>query len=193
MFRVIGTYLGTLGAGIVIGALVALLAMSDHQTEQVTGAAREVVAETAQNVVKAVEENTRIETKLDAVNDSAAAVKALVNSQMKPSKEVVYVEVKVPGKAEVQTCPSVGPDSVMPLSVAGVRLLNDMRAYRTVDITAINPSEIQASAGVTIAQFVNNDTDVVALYNDLATRHDELVDAVIDYMKKQAAAAEASK
>lgn len=191
MFRVIGTYLGTLGAGIVIGALVALLAMSDHQSEQVTGAAREVVAETAQSVVKAVEENTRIETKLDAVNESADAVKAKVIEQLKPAKEFVYVNV--PGKTEIQTCPAVGADSVMPLSVAGVRLLNDMRAYRTVDITAINPSEIQTSAGVTIAQFVNNDTDVVALYNDLATRHDELVDAVIAYMKQQAAVAEASK
>jgi hypothetical protein len=76
----------------------------------------------------------------------------------------------------------------MPLSVAGVRLLNDMRAYRTVDITAINPDEIKASAGVTVAQFVNNDTDVVALYNDLATRHDELVDAVVAYMKRDAEA-----
>lgn len=193
MLRAIATYLATLITGLVMGVLVTLLVTSKHEVKQVTGEARAAVSAVTEKLVTNVEENNRIENKLDAVSQSAEAVKAVVGNQMKPSKEVVYVEVKVPGKPEVQTCPSVGADSVMPLSVAGVRLLNDMRAYRTVDLTAINPAEVQTSAGVTVAQFVNNDTDVVALYNDLATRHDELVDAVIDYMKKQAAAAAASK
>lgn len=188
MFKVVGSYLATLGVGIVIGLLWALLSVSGSEVEKVTGEAQAVVSATAQGVVKSVEENNRIETKLDAVKTTAEVVKAKVNEELKPSKEVVYVEVRVPGKTEIQTCPAVGADSVMPLSVAGVRLLNDMRAYRTVDIASIDPDEIKTSAGVTVAQFVNNDTDVVALYNDLATRHDELVDAVIAYMKRDAAA-----
>lgn len=193
MFKTLGTYLGILVMGIVMGVLIALLTMGKQEARQVAAEAREVVSTTSDSVVKAVEENTRIETKVDAGKTSTEAVKALVNQQMKPPKEVVYVPVSVPGKAEVQTCPAVNSDSVMPLSVSGVRLLNDLRAFRTVDLTAIDPSESKATAGVTIAQFVNNDTDVVGLYNELATRHDELVDAVVAFMKRQQESAKANK
>lgn len=191
MFRTIGTYLGIAFGSMIVGALLALLMMGKHDARQVTGEAREVVSTAAQAVVESVKENVRIEEKVDVGKKSAEAVKALVNEQMKPTKEYVYVNV--PGKTEIQTCPPVGSDSVMPLSVSGVRLLNDLRAYRTVDLTGINPSESQTSAGVTVAEFVNNDTDVVNLYNELAIRHDELVDAVNAYLAKQAAKAKASK
>lgn len=191
MFRTIGTYLGIAFGSMIVGALLALLMMGKHDARQVTGEAREVVSTAAQAVVESVKENVRIEEKVDVGKKSAEAVKALVNEQMKPTKEYVYVNV--PGKTEIQTCQPVGSDSVMPLSVSGVRLLNDLRAYRTVDLTGINPSESQTSAGVTVAEFVNNDTDVVNLYNELAIRHDELVDAVNAYLAKQAAKAKASK
>lgn len=191
MFRTIGTYLGIAVGSMIVGALLALLMMGKQGARQVTGEAREVVSTVAQAVVESVKENVRIEEKVDAGKKSTEAVKALVNAQMKPTKEFVYVNV--PGKPEIQVCPPVGSDSVIPLSVSGVRLLNDLRAYRTVDLTGIDPTESETSAGVTVAEFVNNDTDVVNLYNELAIRHDELVDAVNAYLAKQAAKAKASK
>lgn len=193
MFKTLGTYLGILCGGIVMGVLIALLTMSKHEARQVTAEAREVVSTTADNVVKAVEENARIESTLDAGKSATETVKASVSNQLKPPKEVVYVEVQVPGKTEVQVCPAVNGDSVMPLSVGSVRLLNDLRAYRTVDLTAVSASEIKAPAGVTVAEFVSNDTDVVGMYNELAVRHDSLVDAVVAYMKRQQETAKANK
>jgi len=185
MLRTLGTYLGILVGGIIMGVLIALLMMSKQEARQVAAEARTVVSTTADSVVEAVKENSRIETTLDAGKASTEAVKASVGNQIKPPKEVVYVEVRVPGKTEVQVCPAINGDSAMPLSNHSVRLLNDLRAYRTVDLAAINPSEVQATSGVTVAEFVSNDTDVVGLYNELATRHDALVDAVIAYMNRQ--------
>lgn len=193
MLKVIGKYFAMLCVGFVVGALCALLTMKQHAAQQVTQEAREVVSDTAEKVVEAVKEDIRIEAVVDAGKKSADEVKTVVSNDMKPKKEIVYVEVKVPGKAEPQLCPPVQPDSVMPLSVAGVRLLNDLRAYKTVDLTKLNPTESETSANVTVAQFVSTDIDTVALYNELATRHNELVDAVVKFQKEQAADAKASK
>lgn len=171
--------------GAVFGSLLTFNYTASHKTDQVVKQANTVVAATATAVVKAVEEDVRIEEKIDAGKANAELAKQEVLKQLKPTKEVVYVNI--PGKTEYQACPPITRDSVMPLSISGVRLLNDLRAYRTIDLTKLDATEGETSAGITIAQFVSNDMDVVALYNELAVRHNELVDAVVDYMRKDAA------
>lgn len=193
MIKTIAGYFGAAIAGMLLSAVVTLVMMNKGDAQKVTKEATAVVATAAKDVVKASEENTRIEEKLDQGKSTASLVKSEVAAQLKPTKEIVYVQVEAPGKTEKQTCPAVTGDSPIPLTARSVRLLNDLRAAKSVDLTAINPSEIQAASGLTIAEFVNNDTDVVGLYNELATRHDELVDAVVAFMKKQAEDAAARK
>ena len=168
-----------------VGVFLTLIVTGKHETAATIKAANEVVAQTADDNVKAVEKNIVIEEKIAEKKANAEEVKSQVLNAMKP--EVRYVTVTIPGVATPQLCPPVSGDTVMPLSVHSVRLLNDLRAAKTVDLTALNAGEIEASANVEIAEFVSNDTDVVKLYNELAARHDALVDAVLEYMRYQAA------
>jgi len=192
MLRAIGTYLATLITGVVLGVLIALLVTSKHDARIITAQARDVVSETAQSVLANVQENVRIEAKVDTVNQKADGVKTAVINELKPQKEVVYVPVNVPGKAEPQSCPPITGYSVLPVFVRSVRLFDDLCAYRTVDLTGGDTPESQAPSDVTLAEFVGTDIDTVKAYNELATRHDELVDFVVAYMTKQTATAKAA-
>ena len=179
-------YIVTGFLGVLLGVFVTLGMTGKHDDAVVVDEARQVVQKTAEANVDAVFENAKIVRKLEEQNITADAVKQEILNELAPQKEIVYVRVNVPGIAEAQLCPPVHGESVLPLSVGTVRLLNGLRAARTVDLTAPATGESQASAGVTVAQFVDNDTDVVKLYNELATVHDELVGEVITYMQKQA-------
>lgn len=173
-------------AGFILGTAVMFTWMTDHQAKKVASAAKEVVAETTQAMVTSVKENAVIETKLESKSANAEALKQSIAKELKPAKEVVYVQVQVPGKSEAQVCPQVDGGTPVPLSSHSVRLLNDLRAAKTVDLTAGPAEKVFTPAGTTFAEFVSNDIDVVRLYNDLAARHDELVDRVVAYMDEQA-------
>lgn len=186
IMQAIGRWVLTLVAGVVIGALATLATINHSESTRVVEQASQVVEQTTEKTVEAVKENIRIEDKLDEVKASSDTVKTEVLKDLKPTKEIVYVTVQVPGKVEAQTCPVISGDSPMPLNARSVRLLNDLRAFRTVDLTAVDADQGQDPAGLTISEFVSNDTDIVGQYNELATRHDELVDAVMAYMQRQA-------
>lgn len=186
MIKTIASYIAVGLVGAALSVVLTLVMMNQTAAQKVTEKASAVVSAAAHDTVKAVVENTRIEEKLDEGKTNAAVVKAEVAKQLKPTKEIVYVTVEVPGKTEKQTCPAVVGDSPMPLTTRSVRLLNDLRAGKTVDLTSVHVGEGQTPSGLTIAEFVGNDTDVVGLYNELATRHDELVDAVVGFMNQQA-------
>lgn len=180
-------YLVTGLLGLLAGVFLTLIVSGRHDAAETVDAANEVVAQTASDNVKAAEDNVAIVKEVDAKNTNADAVKETVLKQLKPEKEVRYVTVTIPGVAAPQMCPPVTGDTPMPLSVHSVRLLNDLRAAKTVDLTALSPDEIKATTEVNIASFVSADVDTVKLYNELAVIHDELVDRVLEYMKYQAA------
>ena len=184
----IARYIVTGFLGVLVGVFLTLAVTGKRDSDAVVEVANTVVKETAKANVEAVVKNEQLVTKLDQQNKTAEVVKERVLNDLKPEvqKQVVYVPVQVPGVAETQLCPPVRHDDVLPLSLYGVRLLNGLRTARTVDLTAPDAGESETPAGITVAQFVENDTDVVALYNELATAHDELIDEVVAYMRKQA-------
>lgn len=183
----IARYIVTGFFGLVIGVILTLTLSGKHDAQEVAKTANDVTQQTAQLNVTAVADSAVIEQKREDLKETAAAVKEAVSHDLAPKEKIVYVRVNVPGVAEAQLCPPVSGNSVLPLSIGGVRLLNDLRAAKTVDLTSLTADEIEASANVTVAAFVDNDIDVVQAYNDLRLRNDELIDRVVAYMKEQAA------
>ena len=184
-------YVITAVVAMAVGAGGALYVSGAHEAKLVAKEAKAVVAENAKATVEAAVENQQIVQSLDEKKAEAESVKEAVLDRI-PEKEskvettkVVYRDRQVPVPVP-QECSPLGRDSVMPLDVGAVRLLNDLRAAKTVDLTGDASGESQASAGVTVAQFVSNDTDVVGMYNELAERHNRLVDKLMEFMARQA-------
>ncbi len=63
-------------------------------------------------------------------------------------------------------------------------LLNAARTSTAYRPTFGSDAESSASSGVTEAQFIDNDTQIVGMYNNLAARHNTLVDYVNSLEKR---------
>lgn len=73
----------------------------------------------------------------------------------------------------------------MPFDVGTLRLLNAARAGTPVDSITVSDAESAAPAFVRIRIYVRNDTEIAKMYNDLAARHNSLVDQVAAYQHRQ--------
>jgi hypothetical protein len=84
-------------------------------------------------------------------------------------------------------CPPaiIDGDSYMPFDVGTLRLLNAARAGTPVDSITVSDAESAAPAFVRIRIYVRNDTEIAKMYNDLAARHNSLVDQVAAYQHRQ--------
>ncbi len=64
-------------------------------------------------------------------------------------------------------------------------LLNAARTGASYSAATSSNGEGFASSGVTEAQFIDNDLEIVGMYNDLAKRHNALIDYVQELIKAQ--------
>lgn len=86
------------------------------------------------------------------------------------------------------TCPTPKPVEVcryMPFDVGTVRLLNAARAGAAIDSVSLSDPESRTFAAVAVTEFVANDTEIARMYNELALRHNLLVDQVVRYQNEQ--------
>lgn len=91
-------------------------------------------------------------------------------------------------KPKPNTCPTPKPVEVcryMPFDVGTVRLLNAARTGAAIDSVSLSDPESRAFAAVTVTEFVGNDTEIARMYNELALRHNLLVDQVVRYQNEQ--------
>lgn len=134
-------------------------------------------------------------SKLDGAALNSAALRESLNKRLdKPfAQGVIYG--KTTGSASVSAvrqsskteCPTpvVDGDSYMPLDVGSLRLLNAYRSGAPIDSLGLSDAESEAFAFVTVRIFIANDTEIAKMYNDLAARHNSLVDQVADFQAEQ--------
>lgn len=146
--------------------------------------AEQVISQAAKDIVIAQEINEAIvKTVTKTVANSSeirkAAAKHLAQSQ--PIEEKAIAE-QTPQNAGtwIKTCPD------RTLDIFTVGLLNDARTNAPFGSSSGGYAESQTTSGVTFADFVDNDLEVVQQYHELATRHDALVDYVSGLIRNQA-------
>lgn len=194
-------YLIGAAIGFALGIAAVLYFTGGSEAKHVAKQAEQTVAVNAAEEVKAVQENQQIVNELETKKAETESVKDEVFARMdqteKTNVQIVYRDREV--QTTQPTCSVADKSAVLPLDVGAVRLLNGLRSATTVDLTGrtTGGSEAPATAqgdaeiaGVTVAEFVSNDTDIVGMYNDLAYRHNLLVAEVIKFKQQQAADAE---
>lgn len=120
----------------------------------------------------------KIENRLDQPVTIPGGKNAKANSGDKLPSSEVFKEAECPTQM-------ANGDSYMPFDIGTVRLLNAARRGEPADSVTLTDAESQAFAYITVRVFVANDTEIAKMYNDLAIRHNELVDQVAAFQLKQ--------
>jgi len=175
-----------------VGAIVVALAFgAGFYTKGKFDTAAQVVEvkaaqhQTADNVVSAEKVDRTLAFEEDAIKANSNDTKRQLDARL--VTHTVYVtkecsnETSQTGKAE--SVVETGAD--VRLDVATVRLLNDAREGSADRSTAISDGEGAAPSETTLGTLIDNDTEVVRLYHDLAKRHEALINFVDDLVKKQ--------
>lgn len=140
-------------------------------------AARQIAAEAAQGAVVATERSLALDQAVQDTAQRSQQIKVLVRERMTQPQPAADHEAPI--------CP---PAAAAVLDAGTVGLLNAARADLPASAaSAIGDEEGAPAAAASVADFIDNDLDVVRLYHELAKRHDELVDFVTDEMRKRAA------
>lgn len=154
--------------------------------------------QSAQNVVQSTVASARIETAVAKTDDNvnqikAAVIKRGITLQPKPEKSNAVQTPVVDGlhTATADTAKPVhgaapacsGSDLV--LDVGTVGMLDAARQGVALGAAGGSDETQSAPSAVGVTDFVANDLDVVRMYLDLAKRHDELVDAVMERLHQQ--------
>lgn len=155
-----------------------------------TTAQKEVVAVQAekkqivQDVAKANTISAEIEKKVTVIHERKEKLQ-LAAAQFS-SAGVTYSELCSFNPGESKDEEAVQLDDI-PLTVGTVRLLN---AARRPDISAdsapVSDEESRAPSATSVDDLVQSDIDVATRYNELAIRHNELVDFVDQKLNQQA-------
>ena len=173
------------------GAGVAVSNMTNensHLTEE-NGTLKNVTKDTVEATINAGVVGQQVDDKI-ALSDSQAA-KAV--SEMKDRLDswqppIIQTQTKV---ITNENCPApdtpvyAGPESLMPLNIGSVRLLNAIRAGASVDSVTLTDEESGTPAVITVRYFINSDSEIARMYNALATRHNALVGEVEKYQAAQ--------
>jgi len=145
-------------------------------------AAVEARSQSADNIQQSLEQSVATEKKVAASNHQVSEIRKEVQKRIKHT----YYPAKQETENEVTTEEGKCADSWR-LDVGTVRMLNSARTGTDFDPTSISNAESEAPSDIGAAEFIDNDLEVVGLYRELATRHDELVDWVNEkIIKKQA-------
>lgn len=102
-----------------------------------------------------------------------------------PTKCPEISNVKSNAQTENSFVQSPVDNSDIFLTNGDVRLLNNIRADLAPDTASNSDGKGQAPSDVTVKDFIDNDSEVAQQYNELAKKHDVLVDYVADLVKKQ--------
>ena len=183
--------------GVVLGIGLTLWGQSILSAKGEVKEAKAALTGTGQAVVNANKEEAKLATDLDNIAKNGGKIrdalddrlntpfelKSASNANTKSTKPASH------GSTQVTTaeCPStfIDGDSYMPFDVGTVRLLNAARAGTPVDSITVSDAESAAPAFITIRVYVRNDTEIARMYNDLAARHNSLVDQVAAYQHRQ--------
>ncbi|WKZ86368.1 hypothetical protein N5B55_05280 [Ralstonia pickettii] len=167
-------------AGLLIGGLAGYYTKGEFEQAKEATQLREDKKESAQAVVDSGAANHALEQKIETGAKTATVVQKAVAKQLaKPVKRKDTHEEPI-------QCSLPAGDAALPFTVGTVRLLNAAREGVAVDAAAVSDGESEAPADLAVAEFVDNDLEVVRLYHELAARHDALVDAVQKKLNEQA-------
>lgn len=184
-------------AGFVLGIGLTLWGQSLFTAKKEVKQANAAVVGTGQAVVAANKEEAKLSDNLDQIANNSDKIKGALEDRLnKPFqlKSAINANTKASHQpasnatpAAADQCPStfIDGDSYMPFDIGAVRLLNAARTGTPVDSIAVSDAESQAPAFITIRVFVRNDTEIAKMYNDLAQRHNSLVDQVEAYQHRQ--------
>lgn len=141
----------------------------------------EAQKEVVNDVFEAAKTSDRIEEKNDQTEKRTEKAKSVVRKApvvvLEPAVCPERESAEVPAD-EQRTGGTASDDRGVYLSRAAVSVLDAARQDIDLDPAAISGEEIRTASDVTVDEFVQNDLEVVRMYHDLATRHDELVDFV---------------
>ncbi len=147
-----------------------------------------VVKQSAQNVQQSMREDTKLESSVTSENRSISNDRAL---------EAKHLAEQVNSNSERGGNVKNGISKAFSLKMGGncadgwtmdnytFGLLNSARADAAYSPSDSGDAESTTTSGVTEAQFIDNDLEIVGMYNDLAKRHNALVDYVQELMKTQ--------
>lgn len=142
---------------------------------------KSVRAQDAGNLAHVLAEDRKIQSEIDSARDFTRAVLDRVSQTPLIGKDE---NVKVVYKTQTEYLLECEPDPH--LSVGAVGLLNSARVG-AVDQSAALSDEARAAASVTrLSSLVRSDIEMAGAYNELAARHNALVDYVEDLMESQA-------
>lgn len=143
--------------------------------------------DSANNIVQSHNISQKIETQIDQGRAASASIKSAVADRLIQQKEREHEAFSKQVARQLDKQDGSLPVCPDPrLDVGTVRLLNAARQGTAVDTTGSGDAALQAPTSVGIEKLIANDLDIVKMYHELATRHDELVDAVEQKLKDQA-------
>ena len=93
----------------------------------------------------------------------------------------VNVPTQCPEEKNVQV--AIGNDSVF-LTIGDVRMLNNIRSNTADSAAPISDAEGRAASEVAVKDLIESDSEVSTQYNELAIRHNALVDYIQNLAKK---------
>lgn len=183
--------------GIVLGIGITLWGQSILTTKSEVKEAKAALVGTGQAVVNANKEEAKLSDDLDKIANNGDKIRDALGDrlnkpfQLKSATNANSQTSHNPSgnaqSSDVNQCTPTFIDgsSYMPFDVGTVRLLNAARTGTPIDSVAVSDAEGEAPAYITVRVFVRNDTEIAKMYNDLAARHNSLVDQVAAYQNRQ--------
>ena len=174
--------------GVVLGISLTLWGQSILSAKSEVKEAKAALTGTGQAVVNANKEEVKLATDLDNIAKNGGKIRDALDDRLNTPfelKSAHNANTQTPkpasnGAASVTAaqCPPtlIDGNSYMPFDVGAVRLLNAARAGTPIDSVTVSDAESAAPAFITIRVFVRNDTEIAKMYNELASRHNSLVD-----------------
>lgn len=183
-------------AGLVLGVGLTLWGHSLLASKSEVKQAKQTVVNVVDATVKANEGEVKTQGLLEGNAENIAKLRGKLENRLdqpinipggknaKTNNSDKLQPNQVPKETECPTQMANG-DSYMPFDIGTVRLLNAARRGEPADSVTLTDAESQAFAYITVRVFVANDTEIAKMYNDLAIRHNELVDQVTAFQLKQ--------
>lgn len=135
---------------------------------------RKIIAAGADGIIASVIASEKLEAKVSASDSNVDKIKTAVIHRgvtLLQNPQEIH-DASVQASNAVQGCDSFTLDN------GTVGLLNAARSGGAVESVTGSDEALSDPSTITVGKLVINDLDVVKLYHDLATRHDQLVDEV---------------
>lgn len=175
------------------GVFVSHITSKNKALSEEVASSKTTTRETVSAAINAGVVGEAVEQKI-ALSDSQALTAVAKAQQRLDNWQPPVVQTKIETKViNNETCQVqeksedfASPDSFMPFDIGTVRLLNAIRSGASVDSISLTDEESGAVARITVRYFITSDTEIARMYNELAVRHNALVDEVTKYQAAQA-------